>query len=610
MQKLALLLAVVSVLAFGQTVKRIPPPGIEISGDDRRELRALLDEKRQAFEASPDLAVRWKAVDWALRYDEFFKPEDVKKARDILDLQFGKPGLSAHGFRSAIDDSVQPYGLVTPASYSPNSRGKWRLDVWLHGRGDTTTELAFIYDRLTKPGEFTPADTFVLHPFGRYSNAFKFAGETDVFEAIEDVRRRFAIDDDRIAIRGFSMGGAGAWHLAAHHPGYWAAAAPGAGFVDTEEYQRLKDKNLLPEEWVQNLWRLTNAKSYALNFFNLPVIAYSGGDDPQKAAADIMSREMGWHDIPLAHLVGPKTGHKYEPGARAELARRFDLLMERGRVTPKHVRFETYTLRYPASHWVTIERMRNHWERASIDAKITAKGIAVATRNVLHLRFEFGPGEAPFEPGQPVEVAVDNLIYRAPPPFSDGSWTFQTPGGRIGKTPGMQGPIDDAFFSRFIFVQPSESAPPWAKSEFERAVREWRAIFRGDVIVRAEDALLPSDIADANIVLWGTPDSSKLIAKWRAPAPWPTGAGQMLIAIFPNPESPSHYVVLNSGVTFREDHSYTNAQQTAKLPDWAVIDTTVAPNGTHPGRIVEAGFFDDEWKLPRHKMNLRAPAKP
>lgn len=602
-------LALFAATLCAQQPKRIPPPGIPISAEDRAALEAKLRAVGEEFQANPDLAVRWKAVDWALRYNEFFKPEDVRKAHDLLDRDFGQPGLSVHGFRSDIDDSLQPYGLVTPPSYSPNARGQWRLDVWLHGRGETTLEVGFLHDRLTKPGEFTPRDTFVLHPFGRYCNAYKFAGETDVFEAIADVMRRYPIDARRVAIRGFSMGGAGAWHLAAHHPGRWAAAAPGAGFVDTAEYQKLREKNLMPSEYEQTLWRLTNAKDYALNFFNLPVIAYSGDEDPQKAAADIMAREMGFHDLPLVHVIGLKTGHKYEPSAKTEINRRFDLLMERGRETPRHIRFETYTLRYNRSHWLAIDRLKTHWERASVDARITPRGISAGTKNVLHLSFEFGPGEAPFPPGQPVEVAVDSFLYRAPPPASDRSWRFQTPGARSGKLPGLQGPIDDAFFSRFIFVRPSASAPAWAKAEFERAVREWRSLFRGDALVRDESALTPDDLARANLVLWGTPQSSPLMAKWAAPIPWPDDPSHVLLAIYPNPDHAGRYVVLNSGPTFREATHATNAQQTAKLPDWAIIDTTVPPDGARPGRIVEAGFFDDDWKLPRRKLTLEPSGK-
>ena len=68
------------------------------------------------------------------------------------------------------------------------------------------------------------------------------------------------------------------------------------------------------------------------------------------------------------------------------------------------------------------------------------------------------------------------------------------------------------------------------------------------------------------------------------------------ILIFPNPLDPSHYVVLNSGIDFR-DHAYgTNALQIPKLPDYAIIDLREPPGPRWPGKIVDAGFFDESWK--------------
>ena len=63
-------------------------------------------------------------------------------------------------------------------------------------------------------------------PYGRYNNGSRFAGETDFFESLVDLKRRFPIDEDRIVIRGFSLGGATAWHLTAHYAADWAASAP------------------------------------------------------------------------------------------------------------------------------------------------------------------------------------------------------------------------------------------------------------------------------------------------------------------------------------------------------------------------------------------------
>ena len=63
----------------------------------------------------------------------------------------------------------------------------------------------------------------VLEVFGRINNAYRWAGETDVFEALDSVRKRYNIDPDRIVLRGFSMGGAGAWHIGLQYPDEWAA---------------------------------------------------------------------------------------------------------------------------------------------------------------------------------------------------------------------------------------------------------------------------------------------------------------------------------------------------------------------------------------------------
>ncbi|MCX7006293.1 MAG: hypothetical protein NTY53_03425, partial [Kiritimatiellaeota bacterium] len=42
----------------------------------------------------------------------------------------------------------------------------------------------------------------------------------------------FSVDEQRIYLTGVSMGARGVWHIAAHHPGLFAAIAPIAGHTD------------------------------------------------------------------------------------------------------------------------------------------------------------------------------------------------------------------------------------------------------------------------------------------------------------------------------------------------------------------------------------------
>ena len=71
------------------------------------------------------------------------------------------------------------------------------------------------------------------------------------------------------------------------------------------------------------------------------------------------------------------------------------------------------------------------------------------------------------------------------------------------------------------------------------------------------------------------------------------------VMIFPNPLNPARYVVINSGPTFREQALLNNADQTPKLPDWAIVDLNTPPDAKWPGQILSAGFFDEHWAAPK-----------
>src|SRR2546425_5772662 len=412
-------------------IRRIPPAGIRISDADRSELaagvaelgkeieslRAELKSNPARLDLLPDVQIFHKAVDWALRYDEFYKTNETQTARTLLQqgmeraraLRDGKApwttaaGLVVRGYRSKIDGLVQPYGLVVPESYRPPTAHRFRLDSWFHGRGETLTELAFINERQKSPGEFTPPNAFVLHLYGRYCNANKFAGEVDLFEALEHVRRSYPIDEHRLVVRGFSMGGAACWQFAVHYAGLWAAAAPGAGFSETADFLKVFQNEAVNPAWYeQKLWHWYDCTDYAANLFNCPTVAYSGEIDKQKQAADRMASALKAEGIELTHIIGPQTGHKYHPDSKIEINRRIDGIVEKGRdPVPGKVRFTTWTLRYNEMRWVKVDGIEEHWKRARVDAEIADDHtIRVKTENVGALTLVMGPGQCPLNVAQ------------------------------------------------------------------------------------------------------------------------------------------------------------------------------------------------------------------
>ena len=87
-------------------------------------------------------------------------------------------------------------------------------------------------------------------------------------------------------------------------------------------------------------------------------------------------------------------------------------------------------------------------------------------------------------------------------------------------------------------------------------------------------------------------------------------AGHMPVMIYPNPLNPKKYLVINSGFTFREYDYLNNARQIPKLPDYAVVDLSVPPDGRWPGRIAHAGFFNERWEPAEPLPTADAPKAP
>lgn len=641
-------------------VRRVPPPGVALAPADRDELAAgtqrlggAIDGLRKELAAKPalldllpDVQIFHNAVRYALAYDEFFQPtNEVTAAKALLAAGFeraealreGKApwataaGLIVRGYTSRIDGSVQPYGLVVPASYQTPGAQRFRLDAWFHGRDEKLSELNFLTARQKSAGEFAPANAFVLHLYGRYCNANKFAGEIDLLEALEHVRQHYPIDDNRLVARGFSMGGAACWQFATHYPGLWAAAAPGAGFAETADFLKIfQGEAVQPAPYEQKLWHWYDCTDYALNLFNCPTVAYSGEVDKQKQAADIMAKALAAEGIELTHIIGPGTAHKYHPQAKEEINRRIDRIAAQGRnPLPRRIKFTTWTLRYNEALWVRLDGLSHHWERARVDAEILDDHtVRVNTENVAGLSLVMPAGSCPLDVTRPPAVVLDGATVNGPGVQSDRSWEAsfertavgwrQADGGTDGlrKRHGLQGPIDDAFMDSFLMVHPTgqplnERVAAWTAAEESHAAEHWRRQFRGEPRVKNDSEITADDIAAHHLILWGDPSSNALLAKVASQLPlrWDKGGVHtsaaiyppdryVPVCIYPNPLNPKRYIVVNSGFTFREYDYLNNARQVAKLPDYAIIDLTVPASSRAPGGVTIAGFFDEAWRLP------------
>jgi dienelactone hydrolase len=553
-----------------------------------QELSAKLKQTKVAPDLAADVGIYLKAADWILRHpEEFFRPASNDQLVAVLEkglaraaeMQSGalswpkQKGRLSRGYISRIDGSIQPYGLVIPENYDPAKPS--RLDVVLHGRADTQNEVNFLFAHDAVKPISAAQQHLVLEVYGRGNNAYRWAGETDVFEALASVRSRYNVDPNRIVLRGFSMGGAGTWHIGLHHPDEWVAIEAGAGFAETRTYAKLPPTT--PEHEFRAL-HIYDAADYAENAANVPTVGYGGELDPQRAASQLIQKSIaGMQNVKSLFLVGPKTEHRWHPESQKESDAFIDPMVAAGRRTPDRVHFVTYTTRYNRCFWLTVDALDQHYERAEVDGTRDE----LTTRNIAALTFdrEGSPTIDGQKPGRGRSFLKQ-----------DGKWKVGAIKG-VRKQHGLQGPIDDAFMDAFTTI----NAP-------ELVAKDWAKWMRGDLPVSS------APIKGKHLILFGDSKTNPILAKIndKLPIRWEgdkivAGAQRFpardhtLTLIYPNPLGPTRYVVVNSGHTFGEkEFKGTNALLYPKLGDYAIVRNS-------DKAVVLAGFFDEQWRLPGAK---------
>ncbi|MBM4070475.1 MAG: hypothetical protein FJ271_16195 [Planctomycetes bacterium] len=638
---------------FQPPASKQPPAQVlkEIKDRTNRLGRALGALQKQGLPNLwlPDVEVYYQAATKIVELDEFFQTDSADWTLDALDRGLLRAKFMAQGefpwvlftgfpvvrgYRSRIDDSVQPYAVTFPHEYFKDPLRRWRLDVVLHGRDTSLNEVKFLARNNGAQAAPKGQDFIRLDIFGRGNNAYRWAGETDVFEALESflageeaLKRHLRIDADRVVLRGFSMGGAGTWHIGLHRPDRWCVIGPGAGFTTTHGYAKLPAK--LPPHQEACL-KIYDAVDYAENAFNVPVVAYSGSQDAQKLAADLIEAKLKPLGIPMTHLVADGLGHKFpaewEKKAQAIYAR----YAAKGREEyPKRVRFVTHTMRYSTCAWVEVLGLKKHYDAARVVAESKEDAFEVTTANIRALRIGLAAGF-----GQAITTTIDGQKLTSRPWINpaghgsvylenrNGSWTSVLPQRLLAKRAqspqkisGLQGPIDDAFADGFVCVR--GTGEPWHQAVHEHAERSlkrfqgaWARYWRGQLPVTIDTEVTTDEIAAKHLVLFGDPGSNWMIRQVLdgLPLTWTRESivlgGQkysahdhLPVLIFPNPLNPARYVVLNTGHTFHEaDYRGTNALLYPRLGDYAMLRLT--DNDPLNGEVRTAGLFNEFWRVP------------
>jgi predicted esterase len=242
---------------------------------DRIQGRALAQNDLGRFRAEVDFSKLIARVDDDLAGQPGGVPQDGPMNR-ILASRFETAqgidfstvclgGTLPQSCKGEYRGRLQPYSIYVP--HKPAPVGGYGLTLLLHSLDGTYNQYSISRNQ-SQYGE-RGEGSIVITPQARGPDGFYFDhAAADVFEVWADVARRYPLDPDWTAIAGYSMGGYGAYKLAAQFPDLFARAQttvgpPGLGSADT--------RPLLP------------------SLRNVPVMIWAGSADELVPIADVRS---------------------------------------------------------------------------------------------------------------------------------------------------------------------------------------------------------------------------------------------------------------------------------------------------------------------------------
>jgi len=408
----------------------------------------------------------------------------------------------------------------------------------------------------------------ILHPHGRLGGWYGTVSERDalqrnVLKCIELARRRFSVDDERIYLVGYSMGGVGLWHIGTRHPELFAAMAPIFGAWDYHILSREKD---LAELTDRERFRLERQSSFAQAeaLLHTPVFI-NHGDNDEVVGVDLSryaTRMLQRWGYPVRYWEHPGRGHSL---FCEEVVMPW-LLSHRRESDPRRVRIRAADLRSAAAYWVRLEQRQRPCVMMLADVEVMGPNmIRLDTENVLGV--SLSPRGCLIDITKPLEV-IWNGTDRRTVEFEQGRVTLWAKGythspGRLNKRPGLAGPISDVINTPFAIVEGTISGDAAMRRKCRQAAlllaRHWKRVQHWSSRYFKDTAIAEADMAGYSLILIGGPDDNLVVQKLKSKLPLEISKNKMVVdgrafkasdaviqMIYPHPLNADRYVVITA----------------------------------------------------------------
>jgi len=277
---------------------------------------------------------------------------------------------------SPRDGTLQYYSLDLPKNWDRDKA--FPLFVELHGAGNPHT-LNGLSSSLGSSGSALDLYGYVskqsvvqkegwgyhIMPWGRGNSRYRDIGETDVWEAFDDVHANFKIDKDRRYLFGFSMGGGGTWSIGLRTPDIWASIGIFSG----------------------GLWNEIHDSGLGRNVKNLPVYIWCGDKDFLFENVAKMKQLLADYNVKPFVKITPGLDHKFPDSIQYDILSRM-ILHKRQR--PNQFDFVSDNDRQKGVWGITMERNLGVSGLPAMKCKIEGENLFIETTGTKGISIDPG----------------------------------------------------------------------------------------------------------------------------------------------------------------------------------------------------------------------------
>lgn len=296
-------------------------------------------------------------------------------------------------YLSRGDQTLQFYLLGLPKDWREEQT--YPLVVSLHGSGTA-------HPLLLAAGSFAPLSAnlptndaldhvYYLTPWSRGNYGYHDLAEEDVLQAVENLQQSVRVDQERVYLTGFSLGGGGAWSLAVRHPDRWAAAAICSG----------------------GPWWTPVGQGYGINLSHLPTLFWHGEADTTVQVEETYAMRdelLRYTNAPEVRIITGR-GHDF----RAEDAQSiFRWLLDQGaRRTPDKFSFAALDRDARSCRGIRLNWTPRSGLHPRVEVQVTERLVTLTTEETDGMELNLGEGGLGLKGAVTVEWN-GKLVYNGP----------------------------------------------------------------------------------------------------------------------------------------------------------------------------------------------------